>query len=287
MRRQEVVTKVDSSVDSISLSLNQYGKINLSYMAGLVQKEDETTEDAMKRLTKGIAGTDLSRSGMLPGTDALRGMGDCRGIFVRQVRKKLRFAQGAFRANPKLFAENVRALEQVQPEDIPAGDISIQIGIPWIEAEDYEAFLYETLGTPGYYRRDPKHPSDTDIAVKQNPVTGAYFITNKASQASVLQASETYGTARMDAYTIFQTSLNMRKVVVKDRIDHSDGSVTYVVNQKETMLASEKQELLQMKFKSWLFEEPGRRKKYVRYYNETFNHTRRGNTMAVSLRFRG
>ena len=26
MRRQEVVTKVDSSVDSISLSLNQYGK---------------------------------------------------------------------------------------------------------------------------------------------------------------------------------------------------------------------------------------------------------------------
>lgn len=78
----------------------------------------------------------------------------------------------------------------------------------------------------------------------------------------------------MDAYTIFQTSLNMRKVVVKDRIDHSDGSVTYVVNQKETMLASEKQELLQMKFKSWLFEEPRRRKKYVRYYNETFNHTR-------------
>lgn len=190
------------------------------------------------------------------------------------VRNEARFAQGAFRANPKLFAENVRALEQVQPEDIPAGDISIQIGIPWIEAEDYEAFLYETLGTPGYYRRDPKHLSDTDIAVKQNPVTGAYFITNKASQASVLQASETYGTARMDAYTIFQTSLNMRKVVVKDRIDHSDGSVTYVVNQKETMLASEKQELLQMKFKSWLFEEPGRRKKYVRYYNETFNHTR-------------
>ena len=274
MRRQEVVTKVDSSVDSISLSLNQYGKINLPYMAGLVQKEDETTEDAMKRLIQELQGLIYPDPARYREQTPYEGWVTAGEYLSGNVRKKLRFAQGAFRTNPKLFAENVRALEQVQPEDIPAGDISIQIGIPWIEAEDYEAFLYETLGTPGYYRRDPKHPSDTDIAVKQNPVTGAYFITNKASQASVLQASETYGTARMDAYTIFQTSLNMRKVVVKDRIDHSDGSVTYVVNQKETMLASEKQELLQMKFKSWLFEEPGRRKKYVRYYNETFNHTR-------------
>ncbi|MFR5702465.1 MAG: hypothetical protein ACLUD0_11715 [Eubacterium ramulus] len=157
------------------------------------------------------------------------------------VRKKLRFAQGAFRANPKLFAENVKALEQVQPEDIPAGDISIRSESHGSKRRIMKHFYMKTLGTPEYYRRDPKHPSDTDIAVKQNPVTGAYFITNKASQASCLQASrDLWNRADGCLSQILQTSLNMRKVVVKDRIDHSDGGVTYVVGLKETMLASEK-----------------------------------------------
>ena len=130
MRRQEVVTKADSSVDTISLSLNQYGKINLPYMAGLLQKEDETKEDAMKRLIRELQGLIYPDPARYREQAPYEGWVTAGEYLSGNVRKKLRFAQGTFRSNPKLFAENVKALEQVQPEDIPAGDISIQIGIP-------------------------------------------------------------------------------------------------------------------------------------------------------------
>ena len=39
-------------------------------------------------------------------------------------------------------------------------------------------------------------------------------------------------------------------------------------------LAREKQYLIEEAFRSWIFEEPERRKKYVDYYNENFNNIR-------------
>lgn len=40
------------------------------------------------------------------------------------------------------------------------------------------------------------------------------------------------------------------------------------------MLAREKQHQLKERFKSWIFEDPERRAKYVKYYNENFNNIR-------------
>ena len=71
----------------------------------------------------------------------------------------------------------------------------------------------------------------------------------------------------MDAYTIFETTLNLRTVTVRDRIEDGDGRYHYEINQKETMLAREKQNQMKEAFKEWIFAEPERRNKYVNYYN--------------------
>ena len=47
-----------------------------------------------------------------------------------------------------------------------------------------------------------------------------------------------------------------------------------MINRNETMLAREKQNLIKEKFREWIFADPVRRKKYVDYYNETFNNIR-------------
>ena len=117
-------------------------------MAGLVQKEDETTEDAMKRLIQELQGL-IYQIGTLPGTDTLRGMGDCRGISVRQCQKEATFCARRFPGQPEAVCRKCQGIGAGAAGGYPGRDISIQIGIPWIEAEDYEAFLYENAWDTG------------------------------------------------------------------------------------------------------------------------------------------
>ena len=101
-----------------------------------------------------------------------------------------------------------------------------------------------------------------------------WFIENKSKDKHSVAASKTYGTSRMDAYSIFEASLNLKAVTVRDKIDDGDGKYHYVINRNETMLAREKQNFIKEKFREWIFADPVRRKKYVDYYNETFNNIR-------------
>ncbi len=68
-----------------------------------------------------------------------------------------------------------------------------------------------------------------------------------------MAATKTYGTSRMDAYSIYDDMLNLKTVTVRDRIDDGDGKYHYEVNKNETMLAREKQNMIKEKFKEWLF----------------------------------
>ena len=46
------------------------------------------------------------------------------------------------------------------------------------------------------------------------------------------------------AKTIFEDTLNLKTVTVRDRIDDGDGKYHYEVNKNETMLAREKQNMI-------------------------------------------
>ena len=89
-----------------------------------------------------------------------------------------------------------------------------------------------------------------------------WFIENKSMDKHSVAATKTYGTSRMDAYSIFEDTLNLKTVTVRDRIDDGDGKYHYEVNKNETMLAREKQNMIKEKFKEWLFAEPERRQKW-------------------------
>ena len=64
-----------------------------------------------------------------------------------------------------------------------------------------------------------------------------WFIENKSMDKHSVAATKTYGTSRMDAYSIFEDTLNLKTVTVRDRIDDGDGKYHYEVNKNETMLA--------------------------------------------------
>ena len=75
----------------------------------------------------------------------------------------------------------------------------------------------------------------------------------------------------MSAYKLIEDSLNLRDTKVYDQIIDPDGKKTSVLNQKETMLARSKQEIIKEEFKNWIFEDVDRRNRLVKKYNERFN----------------
>ena len=266
------VTRVSSAVEALNMSLNIRGCVDLAYMASIYHTEGETIKESRQNIVQELSGIifpdpekfdpEFPENGWIDGNQYLSG----------NVREKLRTAISFEKKYPRTFTKNVEKLMEIQPKDVEAGDISVQIGAPWIDVEDYETFMYELFQTPAYARYSSI--SESGIHINKNSLDLRYFIAEKSRDKMSLRATSTYGTKRADAYTIFENCLNLKKTVVKDSYEDDNGNKRYRVNQTETMLAEEKQQLIQDSFRNWIFKDPERRKKYVERYNELFNNLR-------------
>ena len=320
IRARETAERVETAVEALNLSICEHNGVNIPYMLEVyepdisgkleefrrgqeesrqggdiggqgepVQTLSEETVTGLKRerLIEELQGVIfLNPQKCLP-HDEDRGWETVDEYLSGNVRDKLRSAKAAAGERPELFAGNVAALEQVQPKDLDASEIAVRIGTAWIELEDYEAFLYELLKTPAWARTDRSRDYSNGIRVQLNKFQMEWFIENKSSDWKSVSATKTYGTSRMDAYSIFESSLNLRTVTVRDRIEDGGGKYHYETNQKETMLAREKQNQIQEAFRQWIYKDPERRNKYVSYYNETFNNVRLREYDGSHLQFPG
>ena len=316
IKAKMLIDHVATAVEALNVSINEFGTVNIPYMLSIYEPDltkakvsfakkagqgiDEITfsEEAEKELKRAIMIDELSgliflnpsaynpnnpNSGWETADEYLSG----------NVRDKLRIARAAVNApdilpeERELFQANVSALMQVQPKDLDASEIDVKIGTTWIEPEDYEQFIYELLNTPKRARAARSQWYSSGIQIHLNKLNMEWFIENKSLDKRSVAATKTYGTSRMDAYSIFENTLNLRTVTVKDRIDDGDGKYHYEVNKNETMLAREKQNLMKDAFKEWLFSDPDRRAKYVSYYNETFNNVRLREYDGSHLQFPG
>ena len=314
IKAKTVIDRVETAVEALNVSVNEFGYVNLAYMLSIYEPDitnakeelaeksgqtvDEITlsDDALAELRRAVLVEELDGLVFL-NPDRYNennldiGWETADEYLSGNVRDKLRVAKAmaADTDNPQAerFAGNVAALEKVQPEWIEASDIDVKIGTTWIEPLDYEQFIYELLNTPRRAREVRSQFYNTGIQVHLNKMSMEWFIENKSMDKHSVAATKTYGTSRMDAYSIFEDTLNLKTVTVRDRIDDGDGKYHYEVNKNETMLAREKQNMIKEKFKEWLFAEPERRQKYVEYYNETFNNIRLREYDGSHLQFPG
>lgn len=105
--------------------------------------------------------------------------------------------------------------------------------------------------------------------VSFNAQAGAWNVEPDYSTRWSVAATQTYGTGRVNAVTLFEQALNQVVPTVYDQ-DPFDRNKR-VVNQNETIAAREKQQLLKDKFVEWLWADEGRAAKLVRLYNDQFN----------------
>ena len=314
IKAKTVIDRVETAVEALNVSVNEFGYVNLAYMLSIYEPDITNAKEELAEKSGQTAGeitlsddalAELKRAVLVEELDGLIFLNPDRynennpdigwetadEYLSGNVRDKLRVAKAmaADTDNPQAerFVGNVAALEKVQPEWIEASVIDVKIGTTWIEPLDYEQFIYELLNTPRRARAVRSQFYNTGIQVHLNKMSMEWFIENKSMDKHSVAATKTYGTSRMDAYSIFEDTLNLKTVTVRDRIDDGDGKYHYEVNKNETMLAREKQNMIKEKFKEWLFAEPERRQKYVEYYNETFNNIRLREYDGSHLQFPG
>ena len=247
------VTFVETASEALALSIGEKARVDLDYMAQLVGRPQE---EIIKDLRGVIFKVPLSEPAKYVTADE---------YLSGNVRAKLITAKAAAQDNPE-YAVNVSALERVIPKDLPASEISVRLGTTWIPQEDIQQFMVELL-TPSSYAMGR-------LKVRYMPINGDWFIENKSSDVGNVKADSTYGTKRASAYRIIEDTLNLRDTRIFDYPTDENGKKTAVLNQKETTAAQAKQEVIKQAFQDWIWKDPERRKRLVRYYNDTFNSVR-------------
>lgn len=238
IEKRQAVTKAETPEDALNVSIAERGRIDAGYIGRLLGRPPE---EVLDELTKGekpalfidpVTGEHVLRDAYLSGN----------------VRKKLEQAKLGG------LDRNVRALMEVQPEDVGAHEISARIGAPWVPTDVYADFIKALLG-------------DGTAA------TVVYLPTNSSFMASVTPGSDianrvTFGTPRVDATEILSALLNNRTIKVMDEMP--DGK--RVLNKEATDAANEKAADIKAKFGDWIFADPDRSEVLVRAYNDTNNN---------------
>ena len=247
------VTSVETASEALALSIGEKALVDLPYMEQLTGKPQEELVQELQGVIFRIPASEPAK--YVTADEYLSG----------NVRTKLLSAQAAAKEDPA-YEINVEALKQVIPKDLSAAEISVRLGTTWIPQEDIQRFVMELL-TPSSYAAGR-------IRVRYTPMNGDWFIENKSSDFGNVKVDSTYGTKRASAYRIIEDTLNLRDTRIFDYVYDENGNKRAVFNAKETTAAQAKQEAIKQAFQDWIWKDPARRNRLVRYYNDTFNSVR-------------
>lgn len=303
IKKAVIIDHTDRAIDALVLSISQKGKINFDYMEELTGK----TRDKLIEELKGeiFLNLDSFEPNDINPFKSAKELGDFSRPYVSadeylsgNIRDKIEVVDSYIKNVEKELGKEVNLedskllkkeleelhfqkakLVEVMPKALDASEITVRMGATWIPEQDYKKFMFDLLKTPVSSR--------WNIDIKYSDFTGEYRVEGKSSDRDNDLASFTYGTNRVNAYKLIEDTLNLRDTKVFDQVEDSDGKKKSVLNQKETMLARSKQEMIKEEFKSWIFDDVERRNRLVEDYNERFNSIRQREYDGSNLTFEG
>ena len=256
IRSHKPAEKVDTAVEALALSIGEKAHVDMEYMSRLTGKDEETLFSDLKGVVflnpnykEGV------NEKYLPADEYLSG----------NVRQKWAIAKAKAEQDAQ-YQINAEALARVQPTDLTASEISVRLGATWLDTEYVRRFIFETLGTP--------RSAQWSMKVHYSGITGEWRIEGKSKDRGNVKAISTYGTKRVNAYEIIETTLNLKDVRIFDYQYDEEGRRIAVLNKKETAIAQSKQELIKDAFAEWIWKDPDRREAICKTYNILFNSNR-------------
>ena len=245
VRPRFIKDSAESPQEALLTSLNEYGRVVPGYMAQLLSRPEAEVVDELR--AQALIYLEPTTTQWQTQDEYLSG----------NVRDKLKQAQAAAE-NDGQFQANVVALEAVQPRELGPGEIEVRLGAPWIPTETIAEFASNLLELD---------PNENLITVEHNAKFAVWDI--KASHKTKDNAlnTSTYGTPKLNALELIETTLNLRDAAVfyKD----PDGNMK--IDQEATLASRMKQQQVQDKFKGWIWQDFDRAEQLCRIYNDLFN----------------
>ena len=269
--------RADTAQEALAISLYENGRVDIGHIERLAGKTfAEVVTDLQGLIFKNpmrdmleadTPGNNISRENIL-----YKNWETADEFLSGDVVRKLEFARsmaGQDYEGKDLYAQNIPALEAMQPIPLQAHEIDVNIGASWIDPGYYKDFMIETLGLEGRWQKDR-------IAVSYLDHTNRWAVSDLNDNS--VAAIQTYGTKRMSAYRLMERTLNGQQVEIRDSITTTNAGgktvIKQVINRDETIAAKDRQRALNDAFRKWIFDEPARRTTLTGKYNRMFNYER-------------
>ena len=245
----------DTALEALQICKNETGKVDIRII-------EELTSKSFDAVTKELKGYIYRNPTYVTHEDRYAGWETATEYLSGNVKEKLRFAKAVAETNLE-YADNVIALEKVQPEPLSASAIKIRLGANWIPEDIYKQFIIEKFQI-NYWGQQ-------QIQTEYNHFNSYWRVALPDMHYRTLESNSTYGTSRMNGFKIMEHALNLQTPSIYDTII-VDGKEKREFNRTETIAAREKLRKLQEDFKAWIFDDPIRRTALVELYNEKFNN---------------
>lgn len=235
------IREVRTPTDALLASITDRGRIDLPWMAERLG----TDEASVLAGLEGVLFRDPDTRSYVEAEDYLSG----------NVRKKLAIAQAAAAADPA-FETNVRALEQVQPEDLPPSKIYASLGASWISPDVIAQFSKDVLGVT--------------VRVRNIGIDASWTVEAAGEWSEQYGAANTveYGTHEWSAVQLLEAGLNQKNPKVWT------GGEKPTIDPERTAAVQEKLSRIREAFNTWMWEDPDRSDAQARIYNDLMNNTR-------------
>lgn len=235
---RKAVTKADTPQDAINISMAERGRLDAEYIGRLL---DVPADEVLGQLASGAKPL-LFRD---PATNeyVLRD-----AYLSGNVREKLKQAKSAG------LMSNARALEEVQPEDIPASQISVRLGSPWVPVSVYADFASHLFG------------EGTKALIRYVKSNGAF--SGVVAPGSSALSETKYGTKDYNGDALLLALMNNRQI----KVTYRDSEGKTHVDKEATEQANSKADDIKQAFQDWAFKDSDRAETMVRAYNDANNN---------------
>ena len=251
-------THVDSIGDGLIKCLNRFACVDIEYISSITGKDCKSVINKLKGSIYQNPDTwnECFYKGWETAEEYLSG----------NIREKLKAAEENNRIYHGYFDDNVKALKKIIPPTLSCDEIYVTLGSPWVPEKYLNEFADVMTGNSVYYYR-----------FEVDKVSGAWKLTRRykydtyyRSMDNNYRVNEKYGVGRLTPIHVMLKTMNMQSIVIYDSVKGADGVNHRVINQKETIIAQEKQEKMIAEFRKWIWSDPSRSWKLESIYAEKY-----------------
>ena len=256
------VTSVDTPMEALTASLNKYGEVNLDYMSGLVDMDEDTLTQNLEGhiyynpLVENYEIKDRFIAGnVVAKAEAVR-------AWIDREEERIKGFPGYDGIEPyiSMTQDSLKALEEARPRRIEFDELDFNFGERWIPTGIYSAYmsnLYETEIKIAYSSSLDEYSAD---APRKNMKIWEEFC--------VRGYYRTYDGISLLKHALHNTVPDIKKSIGKD----DDGHDIKVPDNEAIQLANTKIDEIRNGFSEWLeAQSPEFKEKLVDLYNDKFN----------------